>query len=209
MTQHGVLPVYDLGLVLFRENITRNVLIKERLLRTLLDLIYKERTGELINRTLIKSITQMLVDLGVNSRSVYEEDFEKPFLEATRDFYRIESQEFISSNSCPDYMRKVEARRKEELDRVQHYLDEQSSESKVRDVIETELIAAHLNTLIHVFSSFLFRFFLASLFPPFQFIFPIFHSHSSFCGTSSPSTAFQGKLPFSSCSSIVFPFVQK
>lgn len=153
VTQHGVLPVYDLGLVLFRENITRNVLIKERLLRTLLDLIHKERTGELINRTLIKSITQMLVDLGVNSRSVYEEDFEKPFLEATRDFYRIESQEFISSNSCPDYMRKVEARRKEELDRVQHYLDEQSSESKVRDVIETELIAAHLNTLIHMENS--------------------------------------------------------
>ena len=102
MGQVGVLPVYDLGLVIFQCNVARNPVIKERLLRTLLDLIHKERTGELINRSLVKSITQMLVDLGVNNRQVYEEDFETPFLEATREFYYVESQEFIASNSCPD-----------------------------------------------------------------------------------------------------------
>ena len=149
VVQHGVLPVYDLGLVLFQSNVARHPVIKERLLKSLLDLIYLERTGELINRSLVKSITQMLVDLGVNSRIVYEEDFEQPFLEATRDFYRVESQEFIASNSCPDYMRKIENRRKEELDRVQHYLD-QSSENKVREVVEAELITKHMHTLVHV-----------------------------------------------------------
>lgn len=49
----------------------------------------------------------MLIDLGVNSRAVYEEDFEKKFLESSSAFYRVESQEFIASNSCSDYMRKV------------------------------------------------------------------------------------------------------
>lgn len=49
----------------------------------------------------------MLVELGVNSRNVYEEDFEKPFLETSAAFYRVESQEFIASNSCSDYMKKV------------------------------------------------------------------------------------------------------
>lgn len=63
--------------------------------------------GEVINRGLVKSITQMLIDLGVNSRTVYEEDFEKPFLQASANFYKAESQEFIVSNSCSDYMRKV------------------------------------------------------------------------------------------------------
>uniref|UniRef100_A0A7S4HWF0 Cullin family profile domain-containing protein n=1 Tax=Vannella robusta TaxID=1487602 RepID=A0A7S4HWF0_9EUKA len=152
VVQHGVLPVYDLGLVLFQSNVARHPVIKERLLKSLLDLIYLERTGELINRSLVKSITQMLVDLGVNSRIVYEEDFEQPFLEATRDFYRVESQEFIASNSCPDYMRKIENRRKEELDRVQHYLD-QSSENKVREVVEAELITKHMHTLVHMENS--------------------------------------------------------
>ena len=125
----------------------RNPIIKERLLQTLLELVHRERTGELINRSLVKNITQMLVDLGVNNRQVYEEDFEVTFLEATREFYYAESQEFIAWNSCPDYMRKVENRRREELDRVQHYLD-QSSEPKVREVVETELIAKHLSSLV-------------------------------------------------------------
>lgn len=149
VVQHGVLPVYDLGLVLFQSNVARHPVIKERLLKSLLDMIQRERTGELINRSLIKSITQMLVDIGVNSRNVYEEDFEIPFLEATKDFYYVESQQCISSNSCPDYMRKIENRRREELDRVQHYLD-QSSENKVREVVESELIAKHMHTLVHV-----------------------------------------------------------
>ena len=74
----------------------------------ILSLIYRERTGEVINRGLLKSITQMLIDLGVNSRSVYEDDFEKSFLETSSNFYRVESQEFIASNSCADYMKKAE-----------------------------------------------------------------------------------------------------
>jgi cullin 3 len=104
---HNVPTVYDLGLMVFRDNVARSVRIKERLLKMILSLIHKERTGEPINRGLLKSITQMLIDLGVNSRSVYEDDFEKPFLETSANFYRVESQEFIASNSCSDYMKKV------------------------------------------------------------------------------------------------------
>eukprot|EP01119_Soliformovum_irregulare_P018177 TRINITY_DN5521_c0_g1_i1.p1 TRINITY_DN5521_c0_g1~~TRINITY_DN5521_c0_g1_i1.p1 ORF type:complete len:734 (+),score=232.83 TRINITY_DN5521_c0_g1_i1:107-2308(+) len=143
---HNEAPVYDLGLIIFREHVVRSPRIKDRLLKTLLTMIHRERTGEVINRGLIKSITQMLVDLGVSSRSVYLEDFEKPFEETSSNFYRIESQEFITSNSCPDYLRKVEARIKEELDRVAHYLDP-LTEPKIKDVVERELIAAHMRTL--------------------------------------------------------------
>ena len=46
----------------------------------------------------------MFMDLG---REVYQEDFEKPFLKASADFYESESQIFIATNSCPDYMKKV------------------------------------------------------------------------------------------------------
>lgn len=136
--------------------------IKDRLLKMLLSLVHKERTGEPINRGLLKNITQMLIDLGINrfvlsfiysllqiSRSVYEEDFEKPFLDQSATFYKVESQEFITSNSCADYMRKVEARIKEELERVTHYLDA-STEPKIKEVVERELISAHMKTLIEV-----------------------------------------------------------
>jgi len=147
--QHNVHPVYDLGLIIFRENIARASQIKDRLLNTILGLIQKERNGEMINRSLLKSITQMLIDLGVNSRSLYEEDFEKSFLDTSANFYRAESQEFISSNSASDYMKKVSTRIREEMDRVAHYLDS-STEAKIKEVVERELIASHMKTLIEM-----------------------------------------------------------
>ena len=42
--------VYDLGLALFRDNIARNPKIKDRLNRTLLDMVHRERNAEVIDR---------------------------------------------------------------------------------------------------------------------------------------------------------------
>eukprot|EP01117_Protostelium_nocturnum_P004480 TRINITY_DN1616_c0_g1_i1.p1 TRINITY_DN1616_c0_g1~~TRINITY_DN1616_c0_g1_i1.p1 ORF type:complete len:736 (-),score=230.04 TRINITY_DN1616_c0_g1_i1:109-2316(-) len=139
--------VYNLGLIQFRENIARNPRIKDRLLNLSLGMIERERKGEPINRGLLKSINaQMLVDLGVNGRSVYEEDFEKPFLANTSTFYKLESDEFIASNTCSDYMKKAEERIKEEMERVTHYLDP-STEPKLKETVERELISTHMKTL--------------------------------------------------------------
>jgi cullin 3 len=144
--------VYDLGLGLFRDNIAHNPRIKDRLSRTLLDMIHRERNAEVIDRGLVNSITHMLIDLGINSRQVYEEDFEKQFLETSANFYRLESQDFIASNSCSDYMKKIEIRLKEEQARVAHYLDA-STESKIKDVAERELISVHMKTLVEMENS--------------------------------------------------------
>ncbi|KAL0385768.1 UNVERIFIED_CONTAM: Cullin-3B [Sesamum radiatum] len=89
--------VYELGLNLWRDHVIRSSKIQQRLLNILLDLIHKERTGEVINRGLMRNIIKMLTDLGP---SVYQEDFEKPFLEVSADFYRAESQEFIECSDC-------------------------------------------------------------------------------------------------------------
>ncbi len=40
-------------------------------------------------RGAVKNACQMLMILGIDSRSVYEEDFEKPFLEQSADFYKV------------------------------------------------------------------------------------------------------------------------
>lgn len=72
--------VFDLGLELWREIIVRSPKIHGRLLDTLLELIHRERMGEVINRGLMRSTTKMLMDLG---SSVYQDDFERPFLEVS------------------------------------------------------------------------------------------------------------------------------
>jgi len=67
-------PVHELGLNLWRDHIVRSPKIRDRLLNTLLDLVHRERTGEVINRGLMRNITKMLVELGL---TVYQEDFER------------------------------------------------------------------------------------------------------------------------------------
>ena len=42
----------------------------------------------------IRNACQMLMILGIDTRSVYEEDFEKPFLEESAEFYKVRILEY-------------------------------------------------------------------------------------------------------------------
>nr|QFS19078.1 cullin-3A [Apopellia endiviifolia (species B)] len=149
VTNFNKTPVHELGLNLWRDNIVRSSKITDRLLDTLLDLVHRERTGEVINRGLMRNITKMLVDLGPD---VYQEDFERPFLDAAADFYRLESQQFIETSDCADYLKKAERRLNEEIERVTQYLDPQS-ELKITAVVEREMIGNHMKLLVEMENS--------------------------------------------------------
>jgi cullin-4 len=47
--------------------------------------VEKERMGETVDRARLKRLLRMFASLGV-----YQESFEKPFLEASNEFYRAE-----------------------------------------------------------------------------------------------------------------------
>jgi len=147
--QHNKIKVYDLGLQNFRNSIARHPLVKDRLQMLLLANIKAEREGELVDRSLLRGTLSMLVDLGIQGTRVYEEDFERAFLETTRAFYRAESQDVISKNTCPVYMMKAEDRLLEEQGRVMNYLD-RSTEGKLRVIVEEELVKAHATTLVEM-----------------------------------------------------------
>lgn len=94
----------------------------------------------------------MLMQLGIDSRSVYEEDFERPFLQQSAEFYRLESQKFLEENSASVYIKKVEQRINEEAERAKHYLDE-STEQQIVHVVEEELISKHMKTIVEMENS--------------------------------------------------------
>lgn len=142
-------PVHELGLNLWRDNIIHSSKIHKRLQDTLLELVQRERTGEVINRGLMRNVIQMLMDLG---SSVYQEDFEKPFLDVSADFYRLESQQYIECCDCGDYLKKAEKRLMEEIERVSHYLDTKS-EPKLTNVVEKQMIESHMHRLVHMENS--------------------------------------------------------
>ncbi|BES88572.1 cullin 3 [Nesidiocoris tenuis] len=150
--QNDVDNVYNLGLIIFRDQVVRYPGIGEHLRDTLLGLVMRERKGEVVDRISIKNASQMLMVLGINSRSVYEEDFERPFLFQSADFYKMESQKFLAENSASVYIKKVEARINEEAERAKCYLDE-STESYIVEVVETELIKKHMKTIVEMENS--------------------------------------------------------
>eukprot|EP00301_Raphidiophrys_heterophryoidea_P025148 c8369_g1_i2.p1 GENE.c8369_g1_i2~~c8369_g1_i2.p1 ORF type:complete len:545 (-),score=95.66 c8369_g1_i2:97-1731(-) len=86
----------------------------------------------------------MLMELGNN---VYAEEFERPLLEDTAQFYRIEAEGHISICTCPEYLRMAHKRITQEQQRVHDYLDK-SSEEKIRSRVERELIQVHMKKLV-------------------------------------------------------------
>lgn len=150
--QNDVDNVYNLGLIIFRDQVVRYGCIGDHLRDTLLGLVMRERKGEVVDRMSIKNACQMLMVLGINSRCVYEEDFERPFLIQSAEFYKMESQKFLAENSASVYIKKVEARINEEAERAKHYLDE-STEMYIVEVVETELIKKHMRTIVEMENS--------------------------------------------------------
>ncbi|KAK1609054.1 hypothetical protein QYE76_032727 [Lolium multiflorum] len=135
--------VFDLGLELWRDTIVRSAKIHGRLLDTLLDLIHSERMGDVINRSLMRSTTKMLMDLG---SSVYQDDFERPFLEVSASFYSGESQQFIECCACGEYLKKAQRRLDEEAERVSQYMDAKTDE-KITAVVVKETLTNHMQRL--------------------------------------------------------------
>jgi cullin 3 len=119
---------------------------------TLLGMVSCERKGEVIDHIAIKNACQMLMVLGINTRWVYEEDFERPFLLQSAAFYKMESQKFLSENSASVYIKRVETRITEEAERAKLYLDE-STEPRIVEVVEDELIKKHMRTIVEMENS--------------------------------------------------------
>ncbi|VDN05739.1 unnamed protein product [Thelazia callipaeda] len=150
--QQNVDPVYNLGLILYRDEIIRYGTLGDTLRNILLKMIAAERSGEIINRIGVKNACNMLVALGVDSRHVYEEEFEKPFLHVSAEYYRAESQNFLLENSASVYVKKVEECLMEESNRAKMYLDK-GTEQKILEVLDEELINRHMMTIVEMDNS--------------------------------------------------------
>ena len=100
-------PIFALGLQIFRATILYHDGVRERLRNCLLNNVLAEREGEIVDRGLLKTILSMLVDLNVDGTKVYEDEFESHFIEATKNYYRQESLTFLSQNTCSDYIHKA------------------------------------------------------------------------------------------------------
>merc|ERR1711963_591235 len=141
--QHpSVMSIWELGLDTFRRCILTNQLVQTRTVDGILMLIEQERHGDMVDRSLLKSLLRMLSDL-----QIYKDAFEKKFLLATEKLYAAEGQRLINERDVPEYLLHVEKRLKEENDRLLHYLDP-SSEVHLIKTVEKQLISEHLSPIL-------------------------------------------------------------
>lgn len=135
--------IWDMGLDLFRHHIVMNSLVQTRTVEGLLMLIEKERQGDTVDRTLLKSLLRMLSDL-----QIYQEAFENKFLVATERLYAAEGQRLMQEQDVPQYLHHVDKRLNEEKERLLHYLDASTKWSLIHTV-EKQLLSEHLTSVLH------------------------------------------------------------
>lgn len=104
-----------MGLYIFRDSIIRSSTypIQTHLQLVLLNQITQERKGDVIDRGAVKASTDMLLEMKENNGTdaVYVADFEILFVETSREFYRLESEDLVRRFDPPDYMKKVKQER--------------------------------------------------------------------------------------------------
>jgi cullin 1 len=147
----NIYDIYTLHLVRWKEDMFTGT--QESVMRSVLKLVEKQRNGETIEQSQIKSVVDSFVSLGLDesdsSKStldVYKEYFEKPFLAATAEYYDNESKQFLAENSVVEYMKKAESRLEEEKERVPLYLLNEIMSPLMR-TCEQSLITNHSQAL--------------------------------------------------------------
>ncbi|UJR09956.1 hypothetical protein I4U23_014180 [Adineta vaga] len=140
---HATVPsIWELNQDLFRRHIMQNSTISNRCINGLLKLIEQERRGESIDRSLIKNLIRMLIDL-----HLYRKDFEPIFLRTTEQLYHNEGRQLIQTLEISQYLTHVERRLREEQVRITHYID-QSTKVQLIHLVENNLITLHTKEML-------------------------------------------------------------
>jgi cullin 3 len=118
----------------------------------MLDQIQMERDGDIIEKSMIKSCTQMLegmymTKIETDDQRLYNMCFEPKFMEASKKFYARESERMLRECDAGTYCRLAKKRLVEEEDRCRTTLSE-ATRTKIEAVVCEELISNKLKDLI-------------------------------------------------------------
>ncbi|KAJ4347213.1 uncharacterized protein N0V89_011152 [Didymosphaeria variabile] len=153
--------IYTTAMLLFRDEILRSPLsvtddrmILGLLNHVILEQIQMERDGDVIDKHLIKSCVHMLDglhadDLESEDQRLYHVSFEKEYLDTSREFYEAESELMLRESDAGAYCKRAKKRIHEEEDRCRATLME-STTSKIREVVEAELIQGRIRELVEM-----------------------------------------------------------
>ncbi|KAL9255577.1 Cullin-1-like protein [Drosera capensis] len=138
-------PLNEVALTYFRTLVYTE--IKGEVRTAVITLIDQEREGEHIERSLLKDVLGIFVEMGMGNLNHYKSDFEAPMLQDTASYYSRKASSWIVEDSCPEYMLKAEECLRREKERVSNYLHS-SSEPKLLKKVQHELLTVVTNQLL-------------------------------------------------------------
>ncbi|XP_035843439.1 cullin-1 isoform X1 [Helianthus annuus] len=135
----------EVAFACFRDLVYRKV--KGKVRDAVISLIDQEREGEQIDESLLKNVLDIFIEMGKGQMEFYENDFESSMLKDTAAYYSRKASNWISEDSCLDYMLKAEECLKREKDRVLIYLHV-SSVPKRLEKVQHELLTVYATQLL-------------------------------------------------------------
>lgn len=133
------------GYMCFRKEVFDSIVGSVR--KAALNIVQRERDGDNVDRSLLRGVLDIFVEMGMGKLDVYTSEWEVPFLEETADFYRRTSAKWAEEDSFPDFMRKADSNIIDELERAAQYLNGQTQERLLR-VYEEEVLIAHQKKML-------------------------------------------------------------
>lgn len=133
------------GYMCFRKEVFDSIVASVR--KAALNIVQRERDGDNVDRSLLRGVLDIFVEMGMGKLDVYTSEWEAPFLEETADFYRRTSAKWAEEDSFPDFMRKADCNIIEELERAAQYLNGQTQERLLR-VYEEEVLIVHQKKML-------------------------------------------------------------
>lgn len=124
--------------------------IKVRLQDSAMKLVHAERNGDAFDSQLVIGVRESYVNLCSNTEDklkIYRENFEKAYLDATKEFYSLKASEQLQQNGVQIFMKYADTKLREEELRAKRYL-ETSSYTALAKCCVAVLIEDHLTTLL-------------------------------------------------------------
>uniref|UniRef100_A0A914PJ23 Cullin family profile domain-containing protein n=1 Tax=Panagrolaimus davidi TaxID=227884 RepID=A0A914PJ23_9BILA len=142
--RRDLLHIISLGQHLFNTEIILNSNVCDRMKMVMSEMIESSRKSE--NWEELKASSNILLELGEGNQKIYEECFEKLFLEKSAEFYKSESQKYLK-NGCEFVTKINEILNMEE--KFFHFLDSKTL-SKLNIVLIYELITSNIQSILNM-----------------------------------------------------------
>lgn len=149
-------PIFTTTIGMYRDGILKTEVngmsIMDLLVSVLIDQIEMERTGDIIDRVLIRNCIAILdglyeTDQELRHERLYLTRFEPELLRSTREFYANEAQRLLSQGDFTAWVHHTPARLQEESQRCRTAIHSESHDKLVQLVVD-ELVSKHLEEFL-------------------------------------------------------------